>query len=94
MAGATYTEVWRGHRNGAGTPMSIALKHVKPVQTTETIGKFAGELLQKAELDGTYGLDAIVVATAALRDAEVVTVDPKDIGRLASVAGVGYFVLP
>jgi predicted nucleic acid-binding protein len=93
VAGATYTEVWRGHRNGVGTPMSIALKNVKPVRTTEMIGKLAGELLQKASLDETHGFDAIVVATAASRGAEVVTGDPADIGRLAAVAGVGYFEL-
>jgi predicted nucleic acid-binding protein len=93
VSGATYTEVWRGHRNGAGTPMSIALKNVKPVRTTEAIGKLAGELLQKASLDETYGFDAIVVATAASRGAEVVTGDPADIGRLAAVAGVSYFEL-
>jgi hypothetical protein len=45
VASATYTEIWRGHRDGAGSPMSIALKNAKPVLTTEMIGKLAGELL-------------------------------------------------
>lgn len=87
VASATYAEVWRGGQ-GKGAAMAWALSRVTSVTTSEKLGKRAGELLKLAGLEAEKALDAIVVATAELKRADVLTVDPTDLGRLGTVAGV------
>lgn len=88
VAGATYTEVWKGYRNGQGYEMSRILKAVIPVPTNEAVGRRAGEVMEEAGADPTLRFDAIVVATAAIRNADVVTDDLDDIEYLGAYARV------
>jgi predicted nucleic acid-binding protein len=88
VAGATYTEVWRGHRHGHSWHMEQALGAVEAVPTTEEIGRLAGELLEKAGAEPALRFDAIVVATAAVAGADVLTDDLQDIKILVAYANV------
>lgn len=88
VAGATYTEIWRGGDGKKGAAMAWALSRVTPVPTSDKLGKRAGELLKLAGLDEEQAFDAIVVATAEFKKAEVLTGDIKDLGPLGTVAGV------
>lgn len=88
VAGATYIEVWRGYRNGQGYEMSRVLRAVVPVPTTETIGRRAGEIIEESGAKKALRFDALVVATAAARGAEVLTDDLDDIEYLGAYAGV------
>jgi predicted nucleic acid-binding protein len=86
VAGATYVEIWRGYRNGKGHNMSRVLKSVVAIPTSEKIGRRAGEILESAEASKKLRLDAIVVATAELQGADVVTNDFADMRLLAGSA--------
>lgn len=86
VAGATYAEVWRGPRGGRATGLARVLKGCRCVPTTEAIGKRAGELVAKSGGQSSLHLDAIVVATAASRAADVLTTDPHDLKRLGAHA--------
>lgn len=88
VAGATYTEVWKGYRNGKGYEMARVLKTVAPIPTSDSIGRRAGELIREAKAAKDLRFDAIVVATAAAKQADVLTNDLDDIKLLASYAGV------
>lgn len=88
VAGATYVEVWRGYRHGAGYQMSRVLKAVVPVSTSEAIGRRAGEIMHDAGADKALRFDAIVVATAEARNADVLTDDLDDLEYLGAYAGV------
>lgn len=88
VAGATYTEVWRGYVGGKGYEMQRVLKSVVPVPTSESIGRRAGEILVEAGAEETLRFDAIVVATAAARHADVLTDDLGDIEYLGAYGGV------
>lgn len=68
--------------------MSIAFRSTQPAATTKAIGKRAGELLEEAGADPSLRFDAIVVATAASKNADVLTEDFIDIALLAPYAGV------
>jgi predicted nucleic acid-binding protein len=88
VAGATYTEVWKGYRNGQGHKMNRILKSVVAVPTNEALGRRAGEVMEEAGAHATLRFDAIVVATAASRGADVLTDDLDDIEYLGAYAGV------
>jgi predicted nucleic acid-binding protein len=88
VAGATYAEVWRGHRHGKGWGMQGVLRSVVPVATTEPIGRRAGEVLEELGADKALRFDAIVVATAKARNADVLTDDLDDIEYLGAQVGV------
>jgi predicted nucleic acid-binding protein len=73
-------EWWRG-RTDARDEILAATQVVGSVEIT----KAAGVALAKAkEVDANLTIDAIVMATAALLDAIVVTQDPKDFERLGA----------
>jgi predicted NAD/FAD-binding protein len=55
--------------------MNRILKTVVPVPTSEALGRRAGEVMADAGADATLRFDAIVVATAASRNADVLTDD-------------------
>lgn len=88
VAGTTYAEVWRGHRRGRGYAMEQVLRAVEPVATSQAIGRRAGELIEEAGAGTALRFDAIVVATAAHRRADVLTDDLDDIEILGAYAGV------
>jgi predicted nucleic acid-binding protein len=88
VAGATYTEVWKGYAQGKGYGMQRVLKSVVPIPTSESIGRRAGEILAEAGASMTLRFDAIVVATAAARNADVLTDDLDDIEYLGAYGGV------
>ena len=99
-AGATYAEVWRGHSQSpsAGQQairLAKALETLTAVPTDDVIGCGAGQLLAVAGRGGyALTLDAIVVATAVIRCAAVLTGNPDDIANLAVPAGVLVMTLP
>jgi predicted nucleic acid-binding protein len=73
------TEWWRGRTDARETILGA----VEVVASVE-IAKAAGIALASAkDIDATLTIDAIVMATAAVRDAVVVTSDPDDFERLA-----------
>lgn len=73
------TEWWRG-RSDAREAILAAVEVVASLE----IAKAAGLALAAAkDVDATVTIDAIVMATAAVRDAFVVTSDPRDFARLA-----------
>ncbi len=88
VAGATYTEVWKGYTRGKGYEMQRVLKSVVPVPTNDRIGRRAGEILADSGAPKTLRFDAIVVATAAARHADVLTDDLDDIEYLAAYGNV------
>jgi predicted nucleic acid-binding protein len=88
VAGATYTEVWGGYRNGLGYEMNRVLRAVIPMPTSEAIGRRAGELLEETGAGVALRFDAIVVATAAAHNADVLTDDVDDMEILGWYAGV------
>jgi len=88
VAGATYTEVWRGHQQGRGWQMERVLDAVEAVPTAQEIGRLGGELLARAGAGPELRFDAIVVATAAVCRAHVLTDDLDDIEILAAYANV------
>lgn len=88
VAGATYTEVWRGYEHGRGWQMQQVLGAVEPVSTTEDIGRLAGELLARTGAAPALSFDAIVVATAAVSNAHVLTDDLDDIEILGAYASI------
>jgi predicted NAD/FAD-binding protein len=59
--------------------------------TDESVARAAGELLAVAGGEAT--IDAIVVATAALEAADVLTADTRDLTALGERAGVRIFKL-
>ena len=70
---------WRG-RTDAREAILGAVEVVASVE----IAKAAGiALAARKNVDATVTIDAIVIATAAVRDATVVTSDPGDFARLA-----------
>ena len=72
-------EWWRG-RTDAREEILAACQVVASLEAA----KAAGSALAKAkDVDGALTIDAIVMATAALLDAIVVTGDPNDFARLA-----------
>ncbi len=72
-------EWWRG-RTDAREAILGAVEVVASVE----IAKAAGiALAASKKVDATLTIDAIVIATAAVRDATVVTSDPDDFARLA-----------
>ena len=77
------TQVWRG--GGARQALlSFVLRGCAINATDERVAKLAGTLLGRS---GTSdAVDAIVVATAAVVSAEIVTSDPDDLRVLIDVA--------
>ena len=72
-------EWWRGRSDRRDE--ILAATHVI---ASIDIAKAAGVALAKTpDVDATVTIDAIVMATAALFDAVVVTQDPDDLGRLS-----------
>lgn len=73
-------EWWR-----ARTDARDEILRATQVVGTVDIAKAAGVALAKArQVDGKLTIDAIVMATAAVLDAVVVTQDPKDFERLGA----------
>jgi hypothetical protein len=76
-------EWWRG-RTDAREAILAATRVVASID----VAKAAGLALGKAKrVDGKLTIDAFVMATAALADANVVTSDPDDWGRLGAHFG-------
>ncbi|HEX2674734.1 MAG TPA: PIN domain-containing protein [Polyangiaceae bacterium] len=72
-------EWWRG-RTDAREELLGATEIVASVATAKAAGVALGRV---KDVDSRLTIDAIVMATAALMDAVVVTSDPRDLGRLA-----------
>jgi len=73
-------EWWRGRTDAREAVLA-------PTRVVASVGaaKAAGMALARLQdVDGTLTIDALVMATAALLDAVVVTGDPDDFGRLAT----------
>lgn len=82
-------EAWRGGRHSAN--LARFLKACRVRATDEPVARTAGELL--AKVGGNATVDAIVVATAALERADVLTVDVGDLAPLGERAGVRVLAL-
>lgn len=81
-------QVWRGGRTQARLARMLAGCRV--VAPGETVAKLAGELLGRS---GTSdAIDAMVVATAVLLRAAIVTSDVEDISRLVDSTTSGFEV--
>ena len=72
-------EWWRG-RTDARDEILAACQVVASLEAAKAAGI---ALANTKDVDGALTIDAIVMATAALLDAIVVTGDPKDFARLA-----------
>ena len=72
-------EWWRG-RTDAREELLSATEIVASVATAKAAGVALGRL---KDVDSKLTIDAMVMATAALLDAVVVTSDPRDLERLA-----------
>lgn len=81
---AALAEAWRGGRRSAN--LGRALRSCRIRATDEPVARTAGELLAVA--GGNSTVDAIVVATAALDGAGVLTADLDDLAPLGARAGV------
>lgn len=77
-------EAWRGGRRSAS--LASALRACDVRATDEPVARAAGELIAAAGRGAT--IDAIVVATAALEGADVLTGDIDDLTPLGERAGV------
>lgn len=76
---ATCPEWWRG-RTDVGEDLLAAAR----VDASLAAAKAAGVALGRARgVDASLTIDAVVMATAALLDAVVVTSDPEDLARFA-----------
>jgi predicted nucleic acid-binding protein len=81
-------EVWRPGPRAARLARALAVLDI--VDVDELMGREAGELLARLP-EGSrrvLAIDALVVASAKRRGDFVLTTDLKDVGPLASVAGV------
>jgi predicted nucleic acid-binding protein len=74
-------EWWRG-RTDAREEILAATQVVASLQAAKAAGVALARL---AGVDGALTVDALVMATAALLDAIVVTGDPQDFARLAAL---------
>lgn len=72
-------EWWRG-RSAVREEILAASRIVASLRAVQAAGVALGEV---RDVDATLTIDAIVMATAALADAIVVTGDPEDFARLA-----------
>ena len=83
-------EWWRGRTDDREILLG-AMRVDASIEAT----KAAGVALARVRgVNASHTIDAIVMATAALRDAVVVTQDPQDLGRLAvHVPGVTVFAV-
>lgn len=81
---AALAEAWRGRSRSAILARALRLCRVRV--TDESVARTAGELL--ALTGGAATIDAIVVATAALDGADVLTADVRDLTPLGERAGV------
>jgi predicted nucleic acid-binding protein len=86
---AVVTEWWRGRTDAR----ELILKSLNVEPLSERVAKLAGEAI--ASVEGTTAIDAIVMASAALRGGVVYTSDVDDLERLRGrfpgvrVLGVG-----
>jgi hypothetical protein len=77
-------QVWRG--GGARQArLAFTLQACAIYAPSEQVAKLAGVLLERT--GASDAVDAIVVATAALAGAEIVTSDPGDLRALTGAAG-------
>lgn len=72
-------EWWRG-RSDARDKLLAAARVVAPLEAAKAAGVALARL---RHVDASITIDAIVMATAALHDAVVITGDPDDFDRLA-----------
>lgn len=86
---AALAEAWRGGRRSA--ILARALRSCRVRVTDESVARTAGELIAVTGGDAT--VDAIVVATAALDGADVLTADLGDLAPLGDRAGVRVLAL-
>lgn len=81
---AALAEAWRGGPRSAN--LARALRSCRVRVTDESVARTAGELL--TVIGGAATIDAIVVATAALDGADVLTADVDDLAPLGEWADV------
>jgi predicted nucleic acid-binding protein len=79
------TQVWRGGARQALLARILRSCVVEP--TTEQVAKYGGVLLAKTRTSDA--VDAIVAASALLRDALIITSDPDDLSLLWRAAETG-----
>jgi predicted nucleic acid-binding protein len=78
VSAAVVAEIWRGGLRGARIAMLLRTCVIEPV--SESLARSAGEAL--AAVGSTDTIDAIVMASAAMRGDRVLTSDPDDLLRL------------
>lgn len=78
-------QVWRGTGRQVSLVRLLRACVVEP--TSEAVARDAGVILGRAKCSDA--VDAIVVATALVRDALIVTSDPDDISLLWGASGMG-----
>lgn len=76
-------EAWRGGRRSARIARLLATCEVDPL--LEPLARMAGEVL--AHVRGASVVDAVVVASAVMRGAHVVTSDPDDLRPIVAHLG-------
>jgi len=88
--GGVVAQVWRGG-TGRQVPLARLLAGVEVVPVDTSLGKRAGVLLGRAKLSDA--VDAAVVCLAGDGDT-ILTSDPRDLRRLAEVAGLHIDLTP